>query len=89
MPEAILKIHATPRGSKNEIIGWRDGVLCVKVTAPPVDGAANALIAKFIADSIGIRKNRVELVSGEKSREKAFRILGMTESELADKLKGK
>ena len=82
MPDALLKLHVTPRGSKNEITGWRGDVLCVKITAPPVEGAANAAIVKFIADVLGVRKSQVELISGEKSREKTLRISGLSDAEL-------
>ncbi len=82
MPDCLLKLHVTPRGSKNQIIGWRDDVLCVKITAPPVEGAANAAIVKFVADQLGIRKSQVELISGDKSREKTLRIEGLSESDI-------
>jgi uncharacterized protein (TIGR00251 family) len=86
MPEALLKVHITPRGSKNEITGWRGEVLCVKVTAPPVEGAANAAVLDFLADALGIRKSQVALVKGEKSREKMLRITGLTEDEVRTRL---
>lgn len=82
MAETLLKLHVTPRGSRNEVIGWREGVLYVKITAPPVEGAANAAIVKFIADTLKVRKSQVELVSGDKSREKTLRISGLTDSEI-------
>ncbi|MHB9037458.1 MAG: DUF167 domain-containing protein [Armatimonadota bacterium] len=87
MADALLKLHVTPRGSKNEITGWRDDVLCVKITAPPVEGAANAAIVKFIADALKVRKSQVELVSGEKSREKSVKVIGLSESDLRSRLK--
>lgn len=83
----LLKLHVTPRGSKNEITGWREDVLCVKITAPPVDGAANAAIIKFIADSLKIRKSQIELVSGEKSREKVVSISGLSDADIKSLLK--
>ncbi|MCE5314109.1 MAG: DUF167 domain-containing protein [Armatimonadota bacterium] len=86
MPDIILKLHVTPRGSKNEITGWRDDVLCVKITAPPVEGAANAAVVKFVADALNVRKSQVELVSGEKSREKSVRVIGLSESDLRSRL---
>jgi len=86
MPEALLKVHITPRGSKNEITGWRGEVLCIKVTAPPVEGAANAAVLDFLADALGIRKSQVALVKGEKSREKTLKITGLTESEVRARL---
>lgn len=86
MAESTLRLHVTPRGSKNQIIGWREGVLCVKLTAPPVEGAANTAVVKFIADALGVRKSQVELVSGEKSREKTLRITGLAEDDIRSRL---
>jgi uncharacterized protein (TIGR00251 family) len=87
MPEALLKVHINPRGAKNEITGWRGDVLYIKVTAPPVEGAANAAVLDFLADVLGIRKSQVALVKGEKSREKMFRITGLTEDEIRTRLR--
>lgn len=87
MPDSLLKLHVTPRGSRNEITGWRGDVLCVKITAPPVEGAANAAVLKFVVDTLGVRKSQVELVSGEKSREKTLRVAGLSEAELRAKMK--
>ena len=86
MASTLLKLHVTPRGSKNEIVGWREDVLCVKVTAPPVEGAANAATVKFVADSLGVRKSHVELVSGKMTREKTVRVDGLTMEEIRDRL---
>ena len=87
MPDTILKLHVTPRSSRSEITGWRDDVLCVKLPAPPVEGAANAAVVKFIADALGVRKSQVTLISGEKSREKTLRITNLSESDLHRLLK--
>ena len=86
MPDSLLKLHVTPRGSKNEILGWRDDVLCVKITAPPVEGAANAAVSKLIADALGVRKSQVELVAGEKSREKTIRVRGLSQEEVRSRV---
>ena len=83
---AILKLHVTPRGSRNEITGRRDDTLCVKITAPPVEGAANAAIVKFVAAALGVRKSQVELISGDKSREKIVRVSGLCEGEVRSRL---
>jgi len=86
MPEALLKLHVTPRSSKNEIAGWRGDTLCVKITAPPVEGTANAAVVKFIAEALKIRKTSIELASGAKSRKKTLRIAGISQQELASRL---
>lgn len=80
MPDTILKLHVTPRASRNEITGWREDALCLKITAPPVEGAANEAIVKFLANALGVRRSQIELVSGGKSREKTIRITGLSES---------
>ncbi|HOM71987.1 MAG TPA: DUF167 domain-containing protein [Armatimonadota bacterium] len=77
-----LKVRVTPRGSKEEVIGWRDDVLAVKLTAPPVEGAANKACVDFLAKVLGVKRSQVTLVSGEKSRDKAFEIEGLDEEEI-------
>lgn len=86
MADALLKLHVTPRGSRNEIVGRRGDVLCLKITAPPVEGAANEAVVKFIAAALGLRKGQVEIVSGAKSREKTVRIAGLSNDEVRRKL---
>ena len=86
MPHALLKLHVTPRTSRNEISGWRGDTLCVKVTAPPVEGAANEAIIKLLAERLKMRKSEIELVSGGMSREKTVRITGLSESDIQMRL---
>ncbi|MGB9619582.1 MAG: DUF167 domain-containing protein [Armatimonadota bacterium] len=82
LTNTTIKLHVTPRGSRNEVIGWRGDVLCVKITAAPVEGAANAAVLKFLADVLGVRKSRLHIVSGEKNREKTVSIYGLSNDEL-------
>jgi uncharacterized protein (TIGR00251 family) len=84
--DALLKLHVIPRGSRNEITGRRGDALCVKITAPPVEGSANEAIVKFIANALGVRKNQVEIVSGCKSREKTLRISGLSDAEVRERV---
>ena len=80
MPD--LRVRVQPRASRKEVTAWREGVLHVKLTAPPVEGAANAACRDFLAEWLGIKRSQIELVAGEKSREKRFRISGVTEAEI-------
>jgi uncharacterized protein YggU (UPF0235/DUF167 family) len=57
-------------------------VLHVRLTAPPVEGAANAACRDFLAEWLGIKRSQIELISGEKSREKRFRVSGLTDAAL-------
>jgi uncharacterized protein len=79
---ADLRVRVQPRASRNEVIGWREGVLHVRLTAPPVEGAANAACRDFLAEWLGVKRSQVELVSGEKAREKRFRVAGLTDAEI-------
>jgi uncharacterized protein (TIGR00251 family) len=83
---ADLRIHVQPRASRNEIVGWREEVLAIRLTAPPVEGAANKACRDFLAESLSVKRADVELLSGEKSREKRFRIHGLDPSELRARL---
>lgn len=73
----LLRIRVLPRGARDELVGLRDGRLCVRTTAPPVEGAANRQVAEFLAKQLGVRKSAVRIVSGESAREKALHIDGV------------
>ena len=79
---ARVKMHINPRSSRNQITGWQGDVLCIKLTAPPVEGAANKAAIEFLAESLGVKKSQVTLVSGQTSRDKVFEVAGLTESEI-------
>jgi uncharacterized protein (TIGR00251 family) len=68
----------TPRASRTAIAGWRDGVLLVKVTAPPADSAANAAVIELIAETLDLPKRAVTIVRGDTSRQKHVRVEGMS-----------
>ena len=69
-----FKIFVQPRSSKNEIKGLHGDALKVRLTAPPVDGAANKMCVAFLAKCFGISKSSVEVVSGTASRTKRISI---------------
>lgn len=77
-----LKVRVTPRGSKEEVIGWREDALAIKLTAPPVEGAANKACVDFLAKVLGVKRSQVSLISGDKSRDKTFEIDGLSEAEI-------
>ena len=81
-----LRVRVTPRSSKNEVIGWKDNALAIKITSPPVEGAANRTCIEFLSKLLGISKSQITLVSGDKSRNKTFEIESMDESEMMGKL---
>ncbi len=82
-----LTVRIQPRASKNGIIRMEDGSLKIRLTAPPVDGAANEALVKFLADLFSIAQSQVEIVSGHTSRGKRVRISGVGEEAVNGLLK--
>jgi uncharacterized protein (TIGR00251 family) len=75
----VVAVRVTPRASREAVEGVdTDGVLHVRVTAPPADGAANAAVTRLLAKTLGVPKGAVSLASGEASRHKRVRIEGAT-----------
>jgi len=79
---ATLHVRVIPRARKNEVTGWRDEALVVRLTAPPVGGAANKLLRRFLARQLGIRPSDIEIVRGETSRDKLLRFEGISQDDL-------
>ncbi|MGQ9524123.1 MAG: DUF167 domain-containing protein [Armatimonadota bacterium] len=83
---AVFRIRVQPRASANQVVGLRDGVLHVRLTAPPVDGEANQECVKFLADVLRVRRSQVRLISGHKGREKTVAVDGLRQSQLSELL---
>ena len=66
-----------PRASRNQIIGIHNHCLKIKLTSPPVDGAANQACIKFLAKAFGISPSRISIVKGETSKNKTIQFEGM------------
>ena len=73
-----VRLHVQPRAKRSEISGVRNGALKLKVTAPPVDDAANRAITEFFSGLLGIPKSSLQIVSGVKSRDKTLQIRGVS-----------
>ena len=82
MPGCELAVRLQPRARANEIVGERDGVLVVRVTAPPVDGRANDALCRLIASGPGVGVQRVSVVRGASAREKVVCVQGIELEEL-------
>lgn len=85
--EARISVRLTPRAARDEIAGWQDGLLRVRVTAPPVKGAANAALERLLAKALGVPKSAVGVVSGAKAREKIIGIGGLSQDEAVARLR--
>jgi len=76
-PEGVLvTVKVLPRSSRCEICGIHGDAMKIKVTSPPVDGRANEEIIAFVADSLGIKKGRVTIVTGHAATRKTVAVAG-------------
>jgi uncharacterized protein (TIGR00251 family) len=88
-PEAAtLRVRVQPRASREGIAGFRQDVLTVRVSAPPVDGAANAAVTLLLAEALGVARAAVRVVRGERARDKVVRIDGLTDAQARARLEG-
>ncbi|MGA8298411.1 MAG: DUF167 domain-containing protein [Terriglobales bacterium] len=79
-----MKVH--PRAKKNAITGEIGDALKVALTAPPVDGKANAACIEFFAKLLNVPRSSVTIASGETSRNKVVRIMGLPAEEVRARL---
>ena len=100
MPETQLRINPCengirfsaviqPKSSQNEVSGIHNNSLKIRLTSPPVDGAANKTCVKFLAKWLGVSPSRVYIVAGLSSKNKTIEINGMDESDFREKLTAK
>jgi uncharacterized protein (TIGR00251 family) len=86
---ATLRVRVQPRASREAIVGFREDVLRVAVTAPPVDGEANQAVRRLLARALRVAPAAVTLLAGERGRDKVMRIEGLTGAELHARLVGR
>jgi uncharacterized protein (TIGR00251 family) len=88
MSEARIEVRVQPRASRDELVGFRDGVLQARVCAAPVQGEANRALCRLIARRAGVAPSRVEVIRGGRGRSKLVRVAGLRLQELLDALSG-
>ena len=71
-----FQVRVVPRASHSKIAGEHDGALRVRLTAPPVDGAANEELVRLLARELKVRASAVEILSGHSSRTKSVLVRG-------------
>jgi hypothetical protein len=82
----VLSVRVIPRAAKPGLAGTRAGSLLVRVTAPPIEGAANAEVIEVIAGALGVPRRRVSIVSGARSRQKRVHVAGLDVGAAADRV---
>jgi uncharacterized protein (TIGR00251 family) len=84
-----VDLRVVPRASRTAIDGVRAGRLVVRVTAPPVDDAANDAVVKTLAAALDLPRSAVRIVAGADSRNKSVEVVGMNAEETRRRLAGR
>ena len=80
-PFATLSVRVLPRSSKEEVAGFAEGAVRIRLTAPPVENRANEALVKFLSRILDVPRRQVELVAGGTGRNKIVRIIGIGRKE--------
>ena len=85
---ALLEVLVQPRASRTRAVGEHGGRLKIQVTAPPVEGEANAALVEFVAGALGVRKSAVLVLRGDTGRRKTLRVDGVSAAQVEAVLGG-
>jgi uncharacterized protein (TIGR00251 family) len=81
-----VRVRVLPRASKSELAGIRGDAWCVRLTAPPVDGAANQALVRFLAERLGVRPAALRILTGLTGRRKLVEVDGLAPGEARARL---
>ena len=81
-PNVVFAAKIVPGSSKTAVAGVLDGMLKIKVAAPPEKGRANKSIIEFLSKELGVRKNCIEIIAGQTSEVKQLQVSGISTDEL-------
>jgi len=84
--KTTIVVQVQPKSSRNRVTGFEDGVLHVKIAAPPVKGKANQELLRFLSDILGVAKSNITIEKGLTSRRKVICISGMTREQVTREL---
>ena len=78
---ATIKVRVQPGARKEQVLGYSEGVLRVHVTAPPVEGKANAAVMDLLSRVLGVRSSQITILRGLGSRDKVLRVKGLSQEQ--------
>lgn len=84
--EARLVIIVQPNARRNEIKDFREGILYLKIAAPPTEGKANRELVDYLGEILGLAKSRISVEKGLKAKKKLVSISGLSPEQLSDRI---
>ncbi len=82
----FISVRVSPNSTRNEVVGFNDGVWQMKVSAPPVKGKANEELIAFLSKILGVGRSSLSIIKGHTNRNKLIAIDGLTQSEVMKRL---
>ncbi len=83
--QAKIIVVVQPNASQNELLGFKDGVLHVRIAAPPIKGKANRELISFLSDVLGVSRNKLTIEKGMTGKRKVIDISGLTQSQVIER----
>lgn len=84
--EARISLHVYPSAPRNQVVGFSEGVLRVKIAAPPLKGQANRELVAFLSKLLGVSKGSLAILKGHTSRNKLIAVSGLSQEEVIKRL---
>ena len=83
-----ITVRLTPRAGRDAIDGWRDGILHVRVAAPPAENGANEALLRLLAKSLAVPRSSLSIASGAHARTKIIAVEGLAATEITARTGG-
>lgn len=84
--QARITVRVQPNASQNDLLGFKDGVLHIRVAAPPIRSRANQELIKFLSDILGVGKSNLTIKMGITNKRKVIGISGLTQDQVMRQL---
>ena len=84
--DTIISLRVTPGAKRNAVLAHTEGVWCIKIAAPPVEGKANDELVVYLSKLLGVRKSNLSVLKGQTSRNKLVSVAGLSQAEIELKL---
>ncbi len=81
-----IDIQVQPNSKRNEIVGYKDNILKIKIAAPPVEGKANKLLIDFLSKVLALKKSQIKIERGETARRKGVALAGIDNLQFLERI---
>ena len=84
--QARLVVRVRPNAKQNQLVGFKEAVLHIRIAPPPIDGKANEALVKFLSTQLGVSKSRLSIEKGLTGKTKVIIIKGLSQSQVVSQL---